>query len=1049
MLKITCISALAAAAVMGGFQASALPTPEQQAELARLHELIAAGDAEALAELAVCYGEGKMGLEKDPAKAFELASEASAKGSARADYILAVCYMDGVGVKQDIPAGAHRARLAAERGYAAAQSMLGMLLINKTLLRPNGEAEGVEWLERAVQNSECSPSLRAQTLALLGSVYYNGQVTGARDLEKALPYLRAAADAGDVDAQFFLGERLLTGNEMEKDPATGERYLTAAAEQGSAGAQNDLGVICMNREDYTQAVHWLKLAAEQNHPGACNNLGVLYMKGLGLEKDATLAAHYMRLAAEQGDAAAQDNLGQMALENIGGVDGGPEEAEHWFTMAAQQGYAPAMNRLGLIYLQGLPPVPSKTGEAIYWLNAAAERGHADAAFNLFLVYDTGRSELPKNPEAARRYLTLAADNGHAQAQYQLGRLLQNAEGVEYLRQAARQGHADAMSSLGVAYANGAMGLPCDHDEAKKYFLAGAELGSGTSLYSLGVMCLNGDRMVQDSKRGIELLTQAAELSNEAALDALARIYALGLFGLEPDHKKAVAYAERAAAMNNTEAMMNLARILLRDGSEVYDKEAAMRWLHKAVDLGSEAACNLLGALYMQDGHADEAERVYTQGLSQGHVECRKSLVQLYCQTGHPEKALELLQQAVTQEQSPDNLRLLAVFYASAQTPYYSLPKAVSLLTPLAESNDGEACAMLSAIWLKGGEGVPKDEERGLAMLRKAADLGVAAAQLKMASLAFDATPRRTEEALHYLNLMAPQDDEEMTMMANLMLGYIYAGLDADTSAFEDKEKADALLKPIADKQNESGMMVYSHFLIKHNRRDDAVRYLKEAAKSNNTAKYVLATMYLEDLNDTDAAVELYTECAQSGYLPAREQLGRIYCSRVYERQNKRLALAWLEPCVRTDSPNALFLTAAIYLEGGDGLEPNPQHAVALLRKLSESDKNSDTPNDSVLAADFFLAMAELRGLGTPEDSASALQRITKHSEHSLAFGYVLHRLAAHGMVPGADAEQARELCRLYEAENADSKLPALLEAYFAATSEEELCHILIQLINFK
>ncbi|MDE0810817.1 MAG: tetratricopeptide repeat protein, partial [Alphaproteobacteria bacterium] len=70
-------------------------------------------------------------------------------------------------------------------------------------------------------------------------------------------------------------------------------------------------------QDYKTAVKWYSLAAEQGSAGAQSNLGVKYAKGQGVPQDYKTAVKWYRLAAEQGLAAAQYNLGFMYYNGKG------------------------------------------------------------------------------------------------------------------------------------------------------------------------------------------------------------------------------------------------------------------------------------------------------------------------------------------------------------------------------------------------------------------------------------------------------------------------------------------------------------------------------------------------------------------------------------------------------------------------------------------------------------------------------------------------------------------------------------------------------------
>ena len=104
-------------------------------------------------------------------------------------------------------------------------------------------------------------------------------------------------------------------------------------------------------EDDAEAVRWYRLAAEQGTAAAQFNLGIMYDNGEGVPEDDAEAVRWYRLAAEQGTAAAQFNLGRM-YANGEGVPEDDAEAMRWFRLAAEQGNATAQFLLGLMYASG-------------------------------------------------------------------------------------------------------------------------------------------------------------------------------------------------------------------------------------------------------------------------------------------------------------------------------------------------------------------------------------------------------------------------------------------------------------------------------------------------------------------------------------------------------------------------------------------------------------------------------------------------------------------------------------------------------------------------
>ena len=69
-------------------------------------------------------------------------------------------------------------------------------------------------------------------------------------------------------------------------------------------------------QDDAEAVKWFRKAAEQGHAGAQNELGLIYQNGEGVPQDYAEAVKWFRMAAEQGNAYAQNELDQMKAKGI-------------------------------------------------------------------------------------------------------------------------------------------------------------------------------------------------------------------------------------------------------------------------------------------------------------------------------------------------------------------------------------------------------------------------------------------------------------------------------------------------------------------------------------------------------------------------------------------------------------------------------------------------------------------------------------------------------------------------------------------------------------
>lgn len=166
-----------------------------------------------------------------------------------------------------------------------------------------------------------------------------------------------AADQGDPQAQYYIGDMHRMGYGVERDEAGALRWYNLSAAQdnedaneilsalaGNAAAQGELGKShydCYTdygqQEELNEAIKWLTSAAKGNtDEDALYTLGNIYYIGDGIEKDYQKALNYFILAAKQWNSSAQDRLGDMYRYGHG-VPQDNITAYAWYSLAAQEG----------------------------------------------------------------------------------------------------------------------------------------------------------------------------------------------------------------------------------------------------------------------------------------------------------------------------------------------------------------------------------------------------------------------------------------------------------------------------------------------------------------------------------------------------------------------------------------------------------------------------------------------------------------------------------------------------------------------------------------
>lgn len=171
------------------------------------------------------------------------------------------------------------------------------------------------------------------------------------DHTAAVAELRPLAEAGDAQAQYYMG---------------------ALSEHGA-------GVPA----DYRAAAAWYEKAAGQGLAAAQFNLGLFYYHGAGagaVAQDVDRAAKLLLPAAKAGNAMAQHLVGRMYNEGRG-LPRDSAEAMKWTRRAADRGIPGAQFALGLS-VGGRRHMVSERIAAYAWMLLAARAGHPGARQNL-------------------------------------------------------------------------------------------------------------------------------------------------------------------------------------------------------------------------------------------------------------------------------------------------------------------------------------------------------------------------------------------------------------------------------------------------------------------------------------------------------------------------------------------------------------------------------------------------------------------------------------------------------------------------------------------
>ncbi len=236
----------------------------------------------------------------------------------------------------------------------------------------------------------------------VGECYFHGKGT-LRHPASAARWYQRAAEAGHERAQCRLAQLYLFG--LPKDaigpsvglfepPATGADYAMAllwaerAAEAGDAEAQAMLGYIFTEGpealRDPDAAFRWYAKSAAQDWPQGRLGYGIALMLEADSAEEMQAARDEFLRAAEGGLLAVHYLLG-LGAERGSGMAPDLAQAREHFQIAAEAGLTASQARLGLLLLEGRGgPVDQLNGES--WLRRAALGGDAAAAASLGDLY---------------------------------------------------------------------------------------------------------------------------------------------------------------------------------------------------------------------------------------------------------------------------------------------------------------------------------------------------------------------------------------------------------------------------------------------------------------------------------------------------------------------------------------------------------------------------------------------------------------------------------------------------------------------------------------
>jgi TPR repeat protein len=386
---------------------------QQEERLEKLQEAAQQGRKVAILELGNNYYYGRLGLEKDTAKAAEWWQMGVDKNHRQCMYNLAGLYIRGDGVEKNEDVARELYMKAADYGLPQANINAALLLDRKAL----NVTESLPLYQQAFEYYYKAAQFKNARAIRRLAEYYELGLAGQKNILEAIRLYKSSARKGNADAQLKMADYSNAPEyPTEYDPEEALRWLMLAADNGNAQAQAKVGYCFENgigvRKDNEVALRWYLLSAKKNFAPAQVAMGNSYSTGSGVPYNLKIAFNWYEKAALLGNANGLYNAGVCYYEGIG-TEKNIIRAMKYYHQAAEAGMAQAQYALGKMYETG-EQVTKNPETALSYFQQAATGNHPDALYEIGVYYLEGRV-VRKNMDQAESMLEKAAELGSKEA----------------------------------------------------------------------------------------------------------------------------------------------------------------------------------------------------------------------------------------------------------------------------------------------------------------------------------------------------------------------------------------------------------------------------------------------------------------------------------------------------------------------------------------------------------------------------------------------------------------------------------------------------------